>query len=58
VYTYITSRRRAMTDQLEPTPEEAEQVPDEQDEHEAMRGPGHEEPPGVEEIDDGGPEAP
>jgi hypothetical protein len=47
-----------MTDQLEPTPEEEEQVPEEQEEHDAMRGPAHENPPDVEEIDDAGPEAP
>jgi hypothetical protein len=34
-----------MHDQPEPTPEEQEQVPDDQSEHEAMRGAGHEDPP-------------
>jgi hypothetical protein len=53
VYTYITSKRRAIVDdQPEPTPDEDEQVPEEQHEHEAMRGPGHESPPDVEEIHD------
>jgi hypothetical protein len=38
--------------QPEPTREEDEQVPAKQDEHEAMRGPGHEDPPDVEELED------
>ena len=42
-----------MTDQLEPTPEEQEQAPDDQEEHEAMRGPGHEDPPDAEELGEG-----
>jgi hypothetical protein len=33
-----------MHDQPEPTREEEEQVPERQEEHEAMRGPGHEDP--------------
>jgi hypothetical protein len=33
-----------MHDQPEPTRTEEEQVPEHQDEHEAMRGAGHEEP--------------
>ena len=33
-----------MQDQPEPTREEAERAPEEQEEHEAMRGPGHEDP--------------
>ena len=41
-----------MTDQLEPTPEEDEQAPDAQEEHEAMRRPGHEDPPDVDEVSD------
>ncbi len=36
-----------MHDQPEPTPEEEERAPEEQSEHEAMRGPGHEDPPDV-----------
>lgn len=34
-----------MHDQPEPTPEENEQVPEHLEEHEAMRGAGHEQPP-------------
>jgi hypothetical protein len=41
-----------MQDQPEPTREEEELAPAEQEEHEAMRGPGHDNPPDVEEIDD------
>jgi hypothetical protein len=41
-----------MTDQFEPTPEEQDEVPEDQDEHEAMRGPGHEDPPEVDELHD------
>jgi len=41
-----------MHDQPEPTPEEEEQVPEDQQEHEAMRGPGHDDPPDLREIDD------
>jgi hypothetical protein len=41
-----------MHDQPEPTPEEEEQAPEEQGDHEAMRYPGHEDPPQVEEIHD------
>jgi len=41
-----------MQDQPEPTPQEEEQVPEQQEEQEAMRYPGHEDPPDVEEIDD------
>ena len=33
-----------MHDQPEPTPEEHEQVPDRQEDEEAMRGAGHEDP--------------
>lgn len=33
-----------MHDQPEPTPEEQEQVPERQQEQEAMRGPGHDDP--------------
>jgi hypothetical protein len=43
-----------MQDQPDPTPEEEEQVPEHLEEHEAMRGSGHEDPLviGGEEIDD------
>jgi hypothetical protein len=41
-----------MHDQPEPTREEEEQVPEHQEEHEAMRAPGHEDPPDVKEIHD------
>ena len=41
-----------MHDQPEPTPEEEEQVPEDQQEHEAMRGPGHDDPPDLRETDD------
>ena len=34
-----------MPDQPDPTPEEHEQVPEHHEEHEAMRGAGHEHPP-------------
>jgi len=54
VYTYITlpTKEHPMQEQPEPTSEEEEQAPEEQEEHEAMRGPGHEDPPEVEEIHD------
>lgn len=38
-----------MHDQPEPTPEEEEQVPEDQSDHEAMRGAGHDDPPDVDE---------
>jgi hypothetical protein len=41
-----------MQEQPEPTPAEEQSAPDEQEEHDAMRGPGHEDPPDVEEIHD------
>jgi hypothetical protein len=41
-----------MHDQPEPTEQEQERAPEETEEHEAMRGPGHESPPDVEEIHD------
>ena len=41
-----------MQDQPEPTCEEEERAPAEQEEHEAMRGPGHDNPPDIEELDD------
>jgi hypothetical protein len=41
-----------MGEQVEPTPEEQERIPDDQEEHEAMRGPGHEDPPDAEEVHD------
>jgi hypothetical protein len=41
-----------MQEQPEPTPDEQERVPDEQEDHEAMRAPGHEDPPEVDEIHD------
>jgi hypothetical protein len=41
-----------MQEQPEPTREEEEQVPADQEEHEAMRGAAHEDPPDVEEIQD------
>jgi hypothetical protein len=41
-----------MHDQPEPTEQEQERAPDETEEHEAMRAPGHEDPPDVEEIHD------
>jgi hypothetical protein len=41
-----------MHDQPEPTPQEEEQVPAQQEDHEAMRYPGHEDPPDIEEIHD------
>ncbi len=41
-----------MQDQPEPTPEEEERAPDDQEEQEAMRGPGHEDPPDVGETHD------
>jgi hypothetical protein len=41
-----------MQDQPEPTPEEQERTPEDQEEQEAMRGPGHEDPPDVDEIHD------
>ena len=41
-----------MHDQPEPTPEEEEQVPERQEEHEAMRYPGHENPPDVAQDDE------
>jgi hypothetical protein len=54
VYTYITFRTKEnpMQEQPEPTREEDEQAPAAQEEQEAMRGPGHEDPPDVEEIHD------
>ena len=41
-----------MHEQPEPTPDEEERAPEEQEEHEAMRGPGHEDPPDVSEADE------
>ena len=41
-----------MQDQPEPTREEEERAPEEQEDHEAMRGPGHEDPPDAGEIHD------
>ena len=41
-----------MQDQPEPTEEEQERVPEQLEEHEAMRYPGHVDPPDVEEIHD------
>ncbi len=41
-----------MQDQPEPTPEEEERAPDDQEEQEAMRGSGHEDPPDVGETND------
>ena len=41
-----------MQDQPEPTREEEERAPEEQEEHEAMRGPGHEDPPDAGEVND------
>jgi hypothetical protein len=38
-------------DQPEPTTEEHEQVQEDQEEHEAMRGAGHENPPSVEDLE-------
>ena len=54
MYTYITSptEESQMHEQPEPTPEEEERAPEEQEEHEAMRGPGHEDPPDSAEIQD------
>jgi len=40
-------------DQPEPTEEEQEQTPETQEDHEAMRGAGHENPPDPEELDEG-----
>ena len=40
-----------MHDQPDPTTEEEEQVPEDQADHEAMRGAGHEDPPNVEELE-------
>jgi len=51
VYTYRTSERSSVHDQPEPTREEQEQAPDDQEEHEAMRGAGHEDPPDVQELE-------
>jgi hypothetical protein len=39
-----------MHEQPEPTPEEHDEAPATQGDHEAMRGAGHERPPSVEEI--------
>jgi hypothetical protein len=53
VYTYSTpSKEAAMQDQPEPTREEEDQVPQRQEEHEAMRGAGHDEPPDVAQSDE------
>ena len=41
-----------MQDEPTPTPEENEQVPEQQEEHEAMRYPGHENPQDVEPQDE------
>jgi len=41
-----------MQDQPDPTPEEEERAPEHQEEQEAMRGPGHEDPLDVDEIND------
>jgi hypothetical protein len=41
-----------MQEQPEPTHEEEERAPEDQEEHEAMRGPGHEDPPDAGEIHD------
>jgi hypothetical protein len=53
-YLHDVDRGVAMQDQPDPSPEEEEQVPEQLEEHEAMRGPGHEEPPEIadEEIHD------
>ena len=40
-----------MHDQPEATPDEEERAPEEQGEHEAMRGPGHDDPPDVAQDD-------
>ena len=44
-----------MQDQPEPTPEEEEQVPERQEEHEAMRGAGHEAPAAQQPVRESGP---
>jgi hypothetical protein len=41
-----------MHNQPEPTPEEQEQVPERQQEEEAMRGPGHDDPEGARDPDE------
>ena len=41
-----------MHDQPKPTREEEDQVPEQQEEHEAMRYPGHENPPEVSQDDE------
>ena len=41
-----------MHDQPEPTEHEEERAPEEMEEHEAMRGPGHEGSQEIEEADD------
>ena len=41
-----------MQEQPEPTREEEERAPEEQEEHEAMRGPGHEDPPDAGDVHD------
>jgi hypothetical protein len=41
-----------MQDQPEPTRKEEERAPEEQEEHEAMRGPGHENPPDAGDVRD------
>jgi hypothetical protein len=46
-----------MHDQPEPTPEEEEQVPEQQEDHEAMRYPGHEDPAAQRPVRERGPVA-
>ena len=41
-----------MPDQPETTREEEERAPEVQEEHEAMRGPGHEDPPDAGEVNE------
>ena len=41
-----------MQDQPEPTEHEEERAPEEAEEHEAMRGAGHDDPPEIEEAHD------
>jgi hypothetical protein len=38
-------------DQPEPTTKEQDEVPEDQEAHEAMRGAGHENPPSVEDLE-------
>ena len=52
MYTYTRTEGGEMQDQPEPTEHEEERAPEEMEDQEAMRYPGHEDPPDVEEVHD------